>query len=265
MIESILVGSTGFVGSNLLCQRSFDEVYSSRNITELSGRECSVLIWSGVKAEKWRANSNPEEDQAHIAEVISRFKTVRAERAILISTVDVYPVPRLVDEDTQIDPAINQPYGANRRTLEIEFGKHFGSRALIVRLPALFGTGLKKNALFDLLNEKVIHPKILVSTFQFYDLNWLWKDLEVCMKEDLKVVNFATSPLSMRELIQNCFPERNFQTPSEVEIEGSIYDFRTRFGSGWGRSDGYIYSKSTVLENLIQFVQTYTSAPGVIR
>ena len=55
----ILVGHTGFVGSNLLESNAFDLCFNSKNITESFGLNPDVLVYSGVRAEKFLANKEP--------------------------------------------------------------------------------------------------------------------------------------------------------------------------------------------------------------
>ena len=72
----ILVGYTGFVGSNIYATGDFDAVYNSRNIQEAYGTEPDLLIYSGLRAEKYLANNAPEKDMELIyqAENIQVFK-----------------------------------------------------------------------------------------------------------------------------------------------------------------------------------------------
>lgn len=147
-----LIGHTGFVGSNLRKQHEFDVFFNSRNITEIKGGEFDLLVCAGVNAVKWHANLHPEEDKAAIQMLMDCLSTVKATRFVLISTIDVYssfiPSP---DESSIPDEARQDAYGQNRYRFECWVREHFPS-SLIVRLPALFADGLKKNFIFDLLH-----------------------------------------------------------------------------------------------------------------
>lgn len=57
-----LVGYTGFVGSNIYDTGSFDYVFNSGNIEEAYGIKPDLLIYAGMRAEKYLANSAPEKD-----------------------------------------------------------------------------------------------------------------------------------------------------------------------------------------------------------
>ena len=57
-----LVGYTGFVGSNIYEHGTFDKVYNSKNIEEAYGLNQDLLIYAGMRAEKYLANNAPEKD-----------------------------------------------------------------------------------------------------------------------------------------------------------------------------------------------------------
>ena len=59
-----LVGYTGFVGSNIYekGRANIDKVYNSSNISEAFGTHPDLLIYSGLRAEKYLANNAPEKD-----------------------------------------------------------------------------------------------------------------------------------------------------------------------------------------------------------
>ena len=61
-MKTCLVGYTGFVGSNLALQHQFTEIYNSKNIEKAFGTQPDLLVYSGVRAEKFLANQNSEED-----------------------------------------------------------------------------------------------------------------------------------------------------------------------------------------------------------
>lgn len=168
----ILVGHTGFVGSNLKAQTTFDRLYNSGNITDAFGTNPDLLVYSGVRSEKFLANSDPEKDFEILQQALDNIRKINPKKVILISTVDVYPEPIGVDENKNLADKDNQAYGKNRFWLEQQVESEFQDH-LILRLPALFGPGLKKNFIYDLIH---IIPAML-SAAKFAELsaneNWL--------------------------------------------------------------------------------------------
>ena len=167
----ILVGHTGFVGSNLLENADFDICFNSKNISDSFGLNPELLVYSGVKAEKFLANKDQQKDFEVIEEAIKNIKKINPKQIVLISTVDVYPNPIAVDENTEIDIDIVQPYGKNRLFLENWVASNFESY-LIVRLPGLFGKNIKKNFIFDLIS---VIPSMLneVKYQELSNNNWI--------------------------------------------------------------------------------------------
>ena len=149
--SSALVGYTGFVGGNLAAAGKFDGLYNSKNITEAYGTEPDLLVYAGLSAEKYLANQNPEEDWKKILQAEENIRRISPEKLVLISTIDVFRNPVLVDEKSEIETEALQPYGLHRYRLEEWVRKEYPD-ALIVRLPALFGRGLKKNFIYDFIH-----------------------------------------------------------------------------------------------------------------
>ena len=80
--------------------------------------------------------------------LVETLAKARIGRLFLISTIAVLADPGGgALEDTEAFETTT-PYGRNRRALEIALGTRFDT--VVMRLPALFGPGLKKNFLFDL-------------------------------------------------------------------------------------------------------------------
>ena len=153
-----LVGYTGFVGGNLAASADFDGLYNSKNIEEAFGTKPDILYYAGVPAEKYIANKFPEEDEEIIRNAMDNIRKIDPKKLVLISTVDVYREPFHATEETMA--AGQGAYGKNRRLLECYVEDYFPEH-LIVRLPGLFGKGIKKNFIFDyiqyipaLLNEQ---------------------------------------------------------------------------------------------------------------
>lgn len=146
-----LVGYTGFVGSNLDMEGHFDKKYNSKNISEAYGLNPDLLVYAGLKAEKYLANKAPEKDMELIEEAFNNIVKINPQRLVLISTVDVFKKPVDVDEDSPIETENLHPYGYNRYLLENKVRTAFPD-ALIIRLPALYGVNLKKNFLYDFIN-----------------------------------------------------------------------------------------------------------------
>lgn len=150
-MTTALVGYTGFVGSNLIKTHQFDNLYNSKNIKNAYGTSPDLLVYAGVRAEKYLANQEPEKDLKIIEEAFENIKKINPKRVVLISTVDVYKEPINVDEDAGIDLDKLHPYGANRYILETKVRSSYED-ALIIRLPALFGENIKKNFIYDYIH-----------------------------------------------------------------------------------------------------------------
>ena len=204
-----LVGYTGFVGSNIYVKANnrIKGLYNSKNITSAYNTAPDILIYAGLRAEKYLANTYPEKDKLLIEEAEQNIKNINPKKVILISTIDVFKEPVNVDENTIIDVNGLQPYGYNRYLLESWVQENYPD-ALIIRLPALFGINLKKNFLYDYINpipqmlkkekieELLTANKELINYYvlhdnQFYKLKNLEQDEKCKLKKLFENLGFT--------------------------------------------------------------------------
>lgn len=147
-----LVGYTGFVGSNLMARHAFGAAFNSSNIGDAFGLEPDLLVFAGLRAEKFIANKEPEKDLESIRTAMKNIEAIKPKRLALISTIDVYPDPSGKDESDAIDESLLEPYGKHRLLLERWAGERF-EHSHIFRLPGLYGANLKKNFIYDMINR----------------------------------------------------------------------------------------------------------------
>src|SRR5258706_4323211 len=93
VLSSALIGYSGFVGSTLLRQRSFDCIFRATNANELLGRHFGLVVCAAAPAQKWLANREPAADWHNIERLIQNLRSIRADRFVLISTIDVFKQP----------------------------------------------------------------------------------------------------------------------------------------------------------------------------
>jgi nucleoside-diphosphate-sugar epimerase len=203
-MPSALIGHTGFVGTTLLKQHSFDELYRSTNIWSIRGRSFDTVICAGAPAQKWIANREPEADRKNIESLIACLGEVKCKHLVLISTVDVFKQPVGVDESTPVDEVGLHPYGLHRRMLE-RFVETLNTATLVVRLPGLVGPGLRKNVIYDLLNDNNVQAADSRSVFQFYPMVNLKHDIDTAWRENLKLVHLTGAPVSVAEIAEDGF------------------------------------------------------------
>jgi hypothetical protein len=248
MPSTALIGWSGFVGSTLLRQTDFTDRYRSSDIDSIRGREFDLLICAGAPAAKWKANREPESDLRNLERLDSALRRVQARRAVLVSTVDVFAYPVGVDERTPVPDHGSPGYSSNRHWLERAFVDHFAESAFVVRLPGLFGAGLRKNFLFDLLeNPDALPLTHHASVFQFYDMSRLWRDLAIVLTAGVPLVHLATEPVSAADVARECFGvEFSNCTPASP----AQYDFRTVHGHLFGSGTHYTASRDEVLEGI---------------
>lgn len=254
-MNSALVGYTGFVGSTLLKQASFEAKYRSTNIQEIEGREFDLVVCAGAPAQKWIANKEPEEDKKKINSLIGHLSKVKCKTFVLVSTVDVFDNAHGVNESTPVEETGLHPYGLHRFHLEEFVQEHF-SNHLIVRLPGLVGPGLRKNIIFDLLYKNNLHMIESRNVFQFYPMVNLWFDIQTALREKLQLVHLTAEPISVAEVSQNGFGEPFLQTLAKDPVH---YDMQTRYASLFGVQGQYQYS----VRETVQAIRAYAQSEPV--
>ena len=245
-----LIGHTGFVGGNLLRQREFPLRFNSRTIGDARSQAMGHVVCAGVSAVKWMANKEPEDDWRGIQRLIDVLKQVNADHFTLISTIDVYGDPSGQTE-ADVPPTEGlHPYGRHRLALETFVAERFPSHA-IVRLPALFGSGLKKNAIYDLMHLNQTDRIIPNAAFQWYPLNRLADDLDTIRDAAIGLINITSEPILMSDVRDRFFPDVAIDAPVDKPPR---YDLRTRHDRLLGGANGYHLSAAQVWEALAAFL-----------
>lgn len=238
-MDKTLVGYSGFVGSNLNRQTDFIKQYNSGNIKEAFYTQHELVVYSGVRAEKFLANHEPDKDLAHVMQAIENIKRMSLKKLVLISTVDVYKDTVGVDENTFIDTQGLHPYGKHRYILEkwvMENIKDYH----ILRLPGLFGINLKKNFIFDMINiipsmlkeEKLLElqkvcPVDLFECYSkqengFYKLKSISKEIRLALKEFFEQHDFNALSFTDSRSVFQFYNLKNLWFHIETMIKNNI-------------------------------------------
>lgn len=239
-MNSALIGHTGFVGSNLANQMNFNGLYNSGNIEEIYGKAFDLVVCAAAPGRKWYANENPVEDKVAISRLINAIRSIKAKRFVLISTVDVYAVPREVDENSIPTDEGLSLYGLHRLLLEDSVWNIFDEDLTILRLPGLFGPGLKKNVLFDLVNNRETDRIPCNSVYQWYSLGDLATDIRENSRRSL--VNLVSEPIEIAAIQKEFFPNACLGPPSSDAPHYSVQ-------SSWGRT-----SAPAILAKMARFL-----------
>lgn len=241
-----LIGYTGFVGGNLLKSFEFDGLYNSKNIDDIKGKKIEQLFIAAPSAVKWLANKRPIDDLNSIQNILEKLQKVDAKEVILFSTVDVYGdgVGEKLNESYILNLDVH-PYGRNRAIFESYIKSMF--EAKIIRLPALFGDNLKKNVIFDLLNDKMLENISLKSKFQWFDLSDLEEVVKKITSEKISVFNCVSEPIATEEIVDAFFPEKKHLCTGSSEVQ---YCLRSLYNE-----NGYMYNKQNTLNKIQNFLK----------
>ena len=250
----VLVGSTGLVGSTLRDKINFDFEFNSKNISDFLSHDingCDLYL-SCLPATKWMVNKNVIDDLENIVNLIKIFNTKSYNKIYLISTIDVYgDSPQKVDED-YLPNYKNSSYGSNRLLFESLVRTQLKyEKCMVFRLSALFNNRIKKNILFDLINNNNIDKINTNSTYQWYNLDQLSKDiyyLESRFPYE-EVFNLFTEPLDTR-MIVDLFPQhKNSVFFGDTKIE---YNYKTKYFDG-----GYFKDNLEILNDIKDMVNEF--------
>ncbi len=245
-VRRALVGWSGFVGGSLDARIAPVARFRSTDVDRLPAADVDEIVCAGAPAEKWRANAEPEADRAGIRRLVDALDGSRAGSCVLVSTVDVFADSRGVDETTPADTAQEQAYGRHRAELE-EFVRRRFDDVLVVRLPGMYGPGLKKNLVYDLIHQPEARFAHQDSSFQFYDVRDLWGHVLLARDAGLSVVNLATEPVTSAQVARECFGV-DYRCDDRPQV---AYDLRTSHAAALaGREGPYLRSADEVLTGI---------------
>lgn len=249
-----LIGDTGFVGSTLSRNIAFTASFNSKTIDDIAGKEFDAVVCAGAPAVKWLANKNPEEDLGNLTKLMDALSTIRTRHLILVSTIDVYPTAHDVNEADTPEKHV-EAYGRNRRLLELFVESEF-EQSTIIRLPGLFGEGLKKNIIFDLVHTNQTEKINPASRFQWYPMERLHSDLKKIVAADIRLVNIAPEPIKTADIAKALFPQVLL---GPAAYPAPAYDMHTLHASLLGGTGHYHISASEIMERLKGFVMRTTA------
>ncbi len=111
---------------------------------------------------------------------------------------------------------------------------------------------MKKNIIFDLINRKYTENVNTDSIYQFYNLNNLSNDIKIALKNKLRLLNMATEPIMISEIVRTCL---DYNIASKKHAQKREENMLSKFGELWGNKSNYLYSKNDVLEDLKNFMR----------
>lgn len=228
-LHNAIIGYTGFIGKNLQNLCPTNNLFNSKNIFDISGKTFDTIWCAAPGATKWQINKSPEHDLENINNMIKILKSVKCNRFVLYSTIDT--------RTFQKSPS----YGSNRLFFEQELFKIFPG-LVVCRLPGLFGPGLKKNIIYDLVNKRCEFVNIN-SKFQWLDIE---SAIVISLAKQPGLHELYPEPLSTRTLVERYFPELKMNLVQGPEVEYNLIP-----------DNGYIMSKSSVLEAIGKYVDIH--------
>ena len=257
MKNDALIGYSGFVGSTLMNQASFQAWYRSTNIADIAKQSFDTVICAAAPAQKWRANQEPAQDLLNIKRLMTHLEPLACKQFILISTVDVFKEPVAVDESTLVVESALQPYGLHRYQLEQFVRKQF-PKHLIVRLPGLVGPGLRKNIIFDFCHTHNLQAIDSRHVFQFYPIVNLWYDIQIALNASLSLIHLTAEPITVSAVAQQGFGKIFSNHLNQAPIH---YDMRSQYADLWGTVGAYQYPTAASIQAIRTYAQSEAGKP----
>ena len=152
-------------------------------------------------------------------------------------------------------------YGTNRYLFEKMVLESLQCKyKIIFRLPALFSKDIKKNILFDLLNNNNVEKINVNSSYQWYNLDYLYGD--ILFQREHKMFpgyeyNLFSQGVSTKKIVDELFPE--YSDKVQNYSVATIYDYCTNVDES-----GYIFTEQESFDQIKEFVNEYRPKPTSI-
>jgi hypothetical protein len=251
---NILIGNTGLIGTTLKKSISFDYEFNSKNISEYNVPDGCDLYLSCLPATKWLVNKDPYTDLKNAQTIIDIISKNKYNKVYLFSTIDVYCESNLRSDENTVPTVTTLNYGTNRYLFEVMVKQLLKyNKVKIFRLPALYSPDIKKNVLFDFLNNNNVENINAHSVFQWYNLKNLVFDVEYYSSKycNHTIFNLFPAGIDTTRILNELFPEYKTKVSRKDLV---YYDYRTILDSS-----GYLQSATSSFDGIKNFVNEYRS------
>jgi len=165
-MKVFLIGGTGLVGSayaRLFTASGIEHhIITRANYAEYVGQECDVLVNANGNSSKVLATREPITDfDASVRSGRLSLEDFRARKYVFLSSGDVYPrqeTPDVTHEDQPLPVSGMSGYGFHKFIAE-SMVRQLHPDWIVMRMGGFVGPGLKKNAIFDMLNDMPVWLK----------------------------------------------------------------------------------------------------------
>jgi hypothetical protein len=241
-----ILGANGFIGSHLVSVFP-DAVRITRESSLIRGK-IETLFIAAPTSRKYQVNRFPSEDLVDVNNILKLIQSSnRVENIVLVSTIDVYSNLESSSEISECKSELS--YGGNRHFLETQLSS-LGSNLKICRTGGLFGTGIKKNLMYDLVNRRTefLMNYNMESTYQWLPVDFFIKELLEFSCSDLSLKNIVGEPISVKAVVQ----AGGFQIDFGMYGELRSYDVTSNH-----EFNGYSLGSGEILCEINQYIQGY--------
>ncbi len=109
-------------------------------------------------------------------------------------------------------------------------------------------------ALFKKLGFSALNFTDSRGQFQYYNLKYLYENIQTAIDNNIKLLNIATQPIEIGTLHRVLTGE---DFVNEVASVPPLYDFRTKHAELFGGRDGYIQTAEFVYSDIKKFVEEF--------
>lgn len=224
-----IVGSSGFFGCALTRnakKKDFEVIeVTKENYFDLKKKTYDYLINSATPSAKYWSSKNPFLDFQQTVELTADLVyNWNYTKFIQISTMSAN------------DISDNHPYGINKKAAEII---SLYKNSLVVRLGSLYGKGLRKGPLFDLLNQKRVYVNIK-SKYNFIEVDfcadWILNNLN---RHGIVQLG-ATDTISLSEIADRLKLDVKYEGDEEIIFSKEIEKMMPSTKEIWNFISNYI-------------------------
>ncbi len=204
-----IIGHTGFVGQTVYNYLS--TIYHTCGIntktTKIPKDHFDITINCAGNAKKYLSEKEPQKDILINAKIFNTILQLKTKKLIHISSISATDLP-------------NNNYTISKLITE-EYSKLYFSNSIILRLGGIIGPNLKKNVVFDIINNKKLFVTFN-STYNYISTNAIAKIIEKIIKLNIqnKIINIAAcDSISVSEIITEAKKKNILFNKTEGDIK----------------------------------------------